>query len=1135
MNEALRDRLVCGLRNQSIQKHLLSEANLTLAKAAETAQGMEAAEKNAKKFQGGESAPVYRMVPQRRKPSPTSPSKPCYRCGGVDHTHSACRFRDATCHKCQKKGHIAKVCRSGKKPTQQRPQQSRSRPVRTIDQEPVSDEEFTLFRVEGKGLHPIVVTMGVNGQQLPMEVDTGAAVSLISSATQTKLFPKCQLDSSQAILTTYTGKQMPVVGQMKVEVSYQKQSAPLTLYVVKGQGPSLVGRDWLRQIRLDWKSIGMAALSSKAEALVGKFPEVFEEGSGLMNTFQASLHLKPECRPKFHKARPVPFALKQAIDRELDRLEGEGIVEKVSHSQWAAPVVPVPKGDGQIRLCGDYKVTINPVLDVDQYPLPKPDDLFATLAGGKKFTKIDLTHAYQQMSLEESCRELVTINTHRGLYRYTRLPHGVASAPAVFQKTMDVVLQGLPKVICYLDDILVTGTSEEEHLENVEKVLQRLNIRAKRAKCTFMGDSVEYLGHRIDATGLHTTTSKVEAISKAPQPRNVQELRSYLGLLHYYGKFMPSLATLLHPLNALLKAGHKWAWTQECARAFESTKKLLAAAPVLAHYDPSLPMKMAGDASAYGIGAVISHVFPDGQERPIAFASRTLTATERNYSQIEKEALSVVYGIRKFHQYLYGRRVVLVTDHKPLTTVLGPKNGIPPLAAARLQRWALLLSAFSYDIEFKPTRQHGNADGLSRLPLGHRQAAALECHSMTAEGAFVIGQMQALPVTVERLQTATRQDPVLSKVLLYAREGWPTETPEEYKTFLNRKHELSTEGDCLLWDTGVVVPSKLRARLVEELHRDHPGVTRMKAVARSYMWWPGLDKELEECARGCQACQAFKSAPAVAPLHPWLWPAKPWQRVHIDFAGPFLGKMFLIAVDSYSKWPEVVEMTSTEAPKTIRELRKIFAANGLPEQLVTDNWPQFVSAEFATFAKMNGIKHIRCAPYHPSSNGAAERFVQTFKRAMKAGHGTSLPLSQRVSNFLLTYRTTPHATTSETPSQLLMGRKIRTRLDLLRPDVERRVGCKQAQQKADHDRHARSLELHTGQSVMARNLRPGAPWVPGVVVERLGPLTYRVQVDSGQLWKRHLDHLRSCGDIREPIVASNTDWSVPVLPDRTPV
>ena len=177
--------------------------------------------------------------------------------------------------------------------------------------------------------------------------------------------------------------------------------------------------------------------------------------------------------------------------------------------------------------CGDYKVTINPDLEVDKYPLPKPEKLFAILAGVKQFTKIDLTIAYQQMSLEESSRELVSINTHRGLYRYTRLPLRVASAPALFQQVMDTVLQGLPKVICYLDDILVTGSTEEEHLQNVDKVLQRLQqygIRAERAKCVYMGDSVEYLGHRIDATGLHTTTHKVEAISQAPQPRNAQKL-----------------------------------------------------------------------------------------------------------------------------------------------------------------------------------------------------------------------------------------------------------------------------------------------------------------------------------------------------------------------------------------------------------------------------------------------------------------------------------------------------------------------------------------------------------------------------------------------------------------------------------
>ena len=287
----------------------------------------------------------------------------------------------------------------------------------------------------------------------------------------------------------------------------------------------------------------------------------------------------------------MPFALKQAVEQELDRLEALGIIEKVTHSQWAAPVVPVPKGGGKIRLCGDYKVTINPVLEIDRYPLPKPDDLFAALSGRQRFTKIDLTHAYQQMSLEESSRELVTVNTHRGLYRYTRLPFGVASAPAIFQQTMDTVLQGLSKVMCYIDDILITGDTEQEHLQNLEQVLQRLRqygIQAKRAKCAFMEESVEYLGHKIDATGLHTTTCKMEAISQAPQPKNIQELRSYLGLLHYYGKFLPNLATLLHPLNDLLKIGCKWTWTPECTRAFEASKKLLVTAPVLAHYDPAL-------------------------------------------------------------------------------------------------------------------------------------------------------------------------------------------------------------------------------------------------------------------------------------------------------------------------------------------------------------------------------------------------------------------------------------------------------------------------------------------------------------------------------------------------------------------
>ena len=449
-----------------------------------------------------------------------------------------------------------------------------------------------------------------------------------------------------------------------------------------------------------------------------------------MTQLTAHLSLKEQTEPRFCKPRAIPFAIRDRVGQELDRLEEFGVLRRVEHAKWAAPIVPVPKKDGAIRICRDYKVTINPALRIDQYPLPKPADLMACLTGGKRFTKLDLTSVYQQMPLDTASMKLVTINTHQGLYEYTRLPFGVASAPAVFQRAMDNILQGIPGVICYLDDILVTGKSDTDHLHNLQEVLQRLQnhgVRLRKEKCEFLKESVEYLGHRIDERGIHTSPKKVQAIVEAPSPRNVQELRSFLGLLNHYAKFLPKLASTLHPLHLLLRAGQRWQWSNACEKAFQTAKRRLVEAPVLSHYDPALPIVLAADASAYGVGAVISHRMTDGSERPVAFASRTLSKSEMNYAQIEKEALALVFGIRKFHQFLYGRQFTMVTDHKPLRTILDLKNKIPPLAAARMQHWALTLSAYVYEIEFRPTGEHGNADSLSRLPLTTEPALANPC------------------------------------------------------------------------------------------------------------------------------------------------------------------------------------------------------------------------------------------------------------------------------------------------------------------------------------------------------------------------------------------------------------------------
>ena len=360
----------------------------------------------------------------------------------------------------------------------------------------------------------------------------------------------------------------------------------------------------------------------------------------------------------------------------------------MSQSDRAAPVVLVPKKDGSLRVCGGYKMTVNQCTDVDQYPLPNAEDLFAMLAGGQVFSKIGLSHANHQVELDEESHKYLTINTHKGLYRYKRMPFGVSSAPAHFQRIMDQILQGVKFTVCRLDDILIPGGSPEDHLALLEGVFRRLQengIRLNPAKCIIFQSGPEFLGHWIDKNGIRPLPQKMDAVMQAKSPTNVTELKSYLGLLNYYAKFLPNLATTLHPLHDLLQKDRPWKWTEECERAFVKSKRQLQDSPLLVHYDLKTSLRLACDASPYGVGLVFPMLWR---------TARKSLASERNNSQIEKEALSIVFRVKKFHSYLYGRRFTLLTDHQPQLTILGPKTSVPPLAAARMQRWSLILAAY---------------------------------------------------------------------------------------------------------------------------------------------------------------------------------------------------------------------------------------------------------------------------------------------------------------------------------------------------------------------------------------------------------------------------------------------------------
>ncbi|GFX49222.1 uncharacterized protein K02A2.6 [Trichonephila clavipes] len=377
----------------------------------------------------------------------------------------------------------------------------------------------------------------------------------------------------------------------------------------------------------------------------------------------------------------------------------------------------------------------------------------------------------------------------------------------------------------------------------------------------------------------------------------------------------------------------------------------------------------ASDASPVGIGCVLSHVYPDGSERPIAFASRTLSGSEKKYSQIDKEALSIVWAVRKFYLYLKGRRFTLITDHKPLIAIFGSKRGLPVLAATRLLHYALILQSFEFDIIFRKTIEHGNADFLSRLPKTSEELEVKDDITI-----FQMSQIEALPVTSKELRQETSKDIELGPLLKALREG---------KDLQGREAQYTIEDGCIMYGQRVCIPRKFRKNVLEELHAGHLGIVKMKAIARSFVYWKNIDNDIEEAAKNCVDCARYKADPPKSKVHYWEYPSMPWERIHVDFAGPIFEHTFFLIVDAHSKWLEVYPMKVTTTKKTIECFRDSFARFGLPRVLVSDNRSQFTSYEFQRFMHKNGVRHKTSAPFKPSSNGQAERYVATLKQSLE--------------------------------------------------------------------------------------------------------------------------------------------------------
>lgn len=594
------------------------------------------------------------------------------------------------------------------------------------------------------------------------------------------------------------------------------------------------------------------------------------------------------------------------------------------------------------------------------------------------------------------------------------------------------------------DDVLTSGSTYEECVRNTEKVLKKLsdhNIRINIQKCKFFKESVEYLGHVIGPNYIKPDPKKVFAIRNAPNPKNVTEIKSFMGLVNYYRKFAPMQATCLAPLNNLTRKGVKFNWDIACQRSFDECKKLISEKSILVQYDPSKELFLTCDASGSGVGGCLSQKH-DQKEEPVIFASGTMTTAERNYSQLEKEALAIIYCVKKFSKFLLGRKFTISTDHQPLTSIFSPTKGLSVTAASRLLRWSIILSAYQYDIKYVRGKENVVADALSRLSLPSNGTGLDVASNLINTFRYT----EKLPFNVEDIAKKTRSDILLTKVIDNIYRGWSDKyiPDSKFTPYFTRRLELSMEKGCLIWGNRVIIPESMRPEILQILHTQHVGIVRMKQLARSFIWWPGMDNQIETEAKTCKLCQMYQNRnPEDKSFSGWPKTDRFWYRLHGDFFY-YNSRNYLLVTDSASKWLDIYLMqNSSTADEVFNKLKNSFAIFGLPYQFVSDNGPPFNSKRFTQLLNCNGIEALKSPVYYPKANGSAERFVETVKQNFKKSlQNKNLSIVETknhvsnfsyVSNFLFTYRTTPSSVTNKTPGDCLLKQSPRTILSMIKP------------------------------------------------------------------------------------------------------
>ncbi|UYV84785.1 K02A2.6-like [Cordylochernes scorpioides] len=740
--------------------------------------------------------------------------------------------------------------------------------------------------------------------------------------------------------------------------------------------------------------------------------------------------------------RRLPMTRRDEVAKLIEEMAEQDVIEP-SSSPWASPVVLVKKKDGSTRFCVDYR-RLNDLTKKDSYPLPRIDATLDTLSGSQWFSTLDLKSGYWQVSIHPEDREKTAFTTGNGLWQFKVMPFGLCNAPATFERLMETVLQGIPLETClvYLDDIIVMGKSFEEHLINLERVLQKIRgarLKLNPRKCKPFKEKVRYLGHVISRQGIQTDPDRTETVRQWPVPRDVHQLRSFLGLCSYYRRFVPGFSNIARPLHRLTESGRPFSWTIDCERAMDKLKQALSSPPMLAYPDPGEPFILDTDASNTGIGAVLSQT-QDGVERVIAYFSKTLSKPERNYCVTRRELLAIVKSIEHFHHYLYGQKFLLRTDHAALRWLLNFKS-----PEGQLARWIQRLQEYDMEIQHRKGKSHGNADALSRRPC---QVNCKHCSKAETQAELNIRQLSLAeelkldewsPEEMRKSQFDFESD--LRPVMNWLNAGTNRPAWEDVascspitKSYWSLWDSLEFRGGVLYrkWESEwkMILPQSRVPSVLKELHNSpsggHFGIAKTLGKVKERFYWAGCRASVEKWVRQCTECASRKGLKtrSRARLKTYNLGA-PVERIAIDIMGPLprsdKGNRYnLVAMDYFTKWPEAFPLADQEA-ETVAEtlISQFFSRFGVPMQIHTDQGRNFESRLFAQMCKLLGSHKTRTTPLHPQSDGMVERFNRTlasqlslFVAQNQRDWDSQLPI------LLMAYRSSVHETTGYSPAKI---------------------------------------------------------------------------------------------------------------------